>query len=61
MNETKQNSDPESDRKGEATDSRTLDEIEETENVSSESVRSTVPSPDKGSRGVPIDDARNQK
>jgi hypothetical protein len=44
----------------EATDSRTLDKLEETEKISTENPRSTIPSPDEGSGRAPDGDARDQ-
>ena len=44
-------------RQDEATDKRTLEEIEEDENVSSDSSDSPVPSPDQESGRSPDDDS----
>jgi len=41
----------------EATDPRTLDKIEESENVSADPNHSTIPSPDEGRRREQDDDA----
>jgi hypothetical protein len=44
-------------RRDDATDKRTLDEIEEEQNVSSEASDSPSPSPDQGAGRSPDDDA----
>ena len=44
-------------RQDDATDSRTLDEIEEDEDVSNDSADSPSPSPDQGGGRSPDDDA----
>jgi hypothetical protein len=49
MSETQKRDQPPVGRKDEATDPRTLDEIEEEERVPSDLNRSPVPSPDEGS------------
>ena len=56
MNDTQKNDELKSERTAEATDKRTLDEIEEEEQVSSDTSNSATPSPDEGA-GRPKDDA----
>jgi hypothetical protein len=46
-----------SDRQDDATDNRTLDQIEEEESVSTEASDSPIPSPDEGSGRTTGDDA----
>lgn len=53
----RENSDGLSERQDDATDKRTLDEIEEEENVSSNNSDSPSPSPDQGTGRQPDDDA----
>ena len=53
----REKSDELAERQDDATDNRTLNEIEEEENVSSDSSDSPSPSPDQGTGRLPDDDA----
>ena len=53
----RENSDGLSERQDDATDKRTLDEIEEEENVSTDSSDAPSPSPDQGTGPATDDDA----
>jgi hypothetical protein len=57
MSDTQKNNKMADERKDEATDPRTLDEIEDDEKLSSDSTQATIPMPDQGSRQSSDDDA----
>ena len=61
MSETRGDNDAKIGRETDATNSRTLDKLEEAEKIPSNIPQSTVPSPDEGSRHAPDDDARDQR